>query len=235
MEEIIELNNNFFEDFIELLTLKKKIRGKRNEKAPVFYYDSIKPKMNFNVLTELSKFQIFEIDRSLLSVFGFPAYGVHCNGWQKKGKEYYMVLSKRSEKIKSFPGLFDNLIGGGQPAKLSFKQNLFKEGYEETGIDQLSLNKSSFNSFTKYLLTYKNNFNPSVIATFDLEIKNPLSLNNTDGEIENFKVFHISEVFELLENNKLKPNAIIPIVNFILKRIDNFFNASTLSEIKSYL
>ena len=86
-----------------------------------------------------------------------------------------------------------------------------------------------------YIVTYKNNFNPSVIATFDLEIKNPLSLNNTDGEIENFKVFHISEVFELLENNKLKPNAIIPIVNFILKRIDNFFNASTLSEIKSYL
>ena len=235
LEEILQIHKSFFKDFIKILIFKKKILSKRNEEAPVFFHEALDPKVNFDTQAKLSNFQILKVDRCLLSIFGFPAYGVHCNGWKKKGKFFYMILSKRSKQINSFPGLFDNIIGGGQPNNLSFRENLDKEGYEEAGIKKNILENARFNSFTKYFLTFKETFNPSVIATFDLEIKNSFSLINKDGEVDEFKMFRLEEIMELLEKNQLKPNSIIPITNFILKKIENFFNESTLKEINKIL
>ena len=44
----------------------------------------------------------------------------------KEKSEYFFHFAIRSKKIKHFPGLYDNIFAGGQPSKISIKQNLKK-------------------------------------------------------------------------------------------------------------
>ena len=234
INKLLSKDKNIFEKITQCLVYEKKLK-KRIERAPVFFDESLRPKIDIDLNEKLFSSQIFDVDRALLSFFGFPAYGVHCNGWQYKNKSYHMVLAKRSAKILNFPGCFDNLIGGGQPSTLSLRKNLEKEALEEAGLSKETMDNATFCSCSRYFLLNENNFNPSVLFTFDLEINDLFSPKNIDGEVEEFQKFEISEIFELLDQKKLKPNSIIPIVNFIIKRIDNFFNKSTINEIKKYL
>lgn len=44
----------------------------------------------------------------------WQAYGLHVNGYVKKGGKDFLWLSKRSKKKKSFAGAFDNIVTAGQ-------------------------------------------------------------------------------------------------------------------------
>ena len=65
--------------------------------------------------------QILSVPRNLMPTFGFPSYGVHCNGWSKKRDTYILHMAIRSKEINEFPGLYDNLFAGGQPSNISIK------------------------------------------------------------------------------------------------------------------
>ena len=61
---------------------------------------------------------------------------MHCNVWSKFKNSTIIHLAKRSRKLNNFPGLYDNLIAGGQPIDLSIKNNFYKEAFEEAGLSQ---------------------------------------------------------------------------------------------------
>ena len=114
-----------------MLSLKKihkveKFKSDGQEMCPIFFCDALKPKKNFNQNLEFDNSKVFSIERSLLSTFGFPQYGVHCNGWFKKKKLIFFHMAKRSRKLNKFPGLFDNFKAGGQPCGMSIRENLYK-------------------------------------------------------------------------------------------------------------
>ena len=106
------------------------------EYCPIFDFESLKPKLKFDHKKKFCNGRKFIIERKFLSKFGFPAYGVHCNVWSKFKNSTIIHLAKRSCKLKKFPGLFDNLIAGGQPIDLSIKNNFYKEAFEEAGLSQ---------------------------------------------------------------------------------------------------
>ena len=111
------------------------------ENCPVFLFPSLKPKKVFSETAKFCNKNIFIIKRNLLSLFGFPSYGVHCNVWTKHKDKFIIYFAKRSEKLKSFPGYIDNTVAGGQPTNLSIFENLKKEAYEEAGISSKYLKK----------------------------------------------------------------------------------------------
>ena len=88
------------------------------EICPVFDYQSLKPKIKFDHKQLFCKEKIYEIERNLLSLFGLPAYGVHCNVWSKHKNSTLIHLAVRSKKIKNFFLIYDNLVAGGQPSKI---------------------------------------------------------------------------------------------------------------------
>ena len=50
------------------------------EMCPVFSSFSKNPELNFNENKIFGENQILSVPRNLMPTFGFPSYGVHCNG-----------------------------------------------------------------------------------------------------------------------------------------------------------
>ena len=51
-------------------------------------------------------------------------------------KTQQLFISPKERKLNNFPGLYDNLIAGGQPIDLSIKNDFYKEAFEEAGLSQ---------------------------------------------------------------------------------------------------
>ena len=69
--------------------------------------------------------------------FGIRAFGVHINGFVKKSDGLHMWVGKRAMDRAICPGMFDNMVAGGQPANLSLMDNIVKECAEEANIPEI--------------------------------------------------------------------------------------------------
>ena len=208
----------FFQKIYTELVNKNLVKTDVKEKCPVFETNSLEPLTNFDYNRKFGEKKMFDVQRSILGFFGLPAYGVHLNGWKVKKKEIFFLLAKRSKKIIKFPGLYDNLVGGGVTSNLSIEENLAKEAYEEAGIIQSRIKRAKPRSAISYIHTNQRFFSPSVIFTYDLELIDEEEFKNTDGEIESFEYFGTNEVFELAEKKLIKPNCFIPIIDFFVRK-----------------
>lgn len=235
IDNILSRNTYFFDEVFEFLINHKYLVTELREKCPVFDQDCTKPRTKFSHNTKFGLNEVFSVERALLSIFGFPAYGVHMNGWKIKKGGFQFLMAKRSKNVRNFTGLYDNLVGGGQPSEISIIENLKKESLEEANIDNHQLSNVKFSTPIKYLHTQNNNFSPAVIFSYDLEISNFNSIKNNDGEIESFHFFSTSEIFDLLGKKLVKPNCILPILDFLVKRKKELFSNKTINEIKKLI
>ena len=56
-----------------------------------------------------------------------------------------------------------------------------------------------------------------------------------DGEVDRFFSLTLEDTYKLLEKNQLKPNCVIPILDFILLNDYHFLSKGTIVEIKKIL
>lgn len=85
----------------------------------------------YRVTTDRFSESIFEIARYAAPFWGIRIFGVHMNGLlQGEAGQVDMWYAQRS-KNRSAPGKLDHLVCGGQPAAITFLENLCKEAYEE--------------------------------------------------------------------------------------------------------
>ncbi len=214
---------------------KKKISGKvtkNKEICPIFNENSITPKLKFNHHKPFGSKKLFAIDRSFLSCFGFPQYGVHLNGWSFKKKNYFLYLAKRSKKLNDFPGLYDNLVAGGQPLDLSIYKNLRKEAYEEAGLINIKKKNLIKSKTINYFHEHENKVHSGIIFIYHLKIDDE-KFTNIDGEVDNFESINAMNLYELLELKLLKPNCIIPIADFFLTFMSDLFPKKAILELKN--
>ena len=205
------------------------------ESCPVFSFPSLKPKKVFSENARFCHNNIFIIKRNFLSLFGFPSYGVHCNLWKKCKDRFVIYFAKRSEKLKNFPGYADNVVAGGQPVNLSIFENLKKEAYEEAGITNKYFQKIQRGNVVSYFHNNNNKFISAVIFNYHLYKVDELVFKNMDGEVESFFSVTLENIYKLLEKHQLKPNCIIPILDFILLNDYHFLSKGTIVEIKKIL
>ncbi len=222
------------EDVINF-SLESSSKVKNIEYCPIFNFESKKPKKSFDHKKKFCESSEFEINRDYLSKFGLPAYGVHCNIWSKYKNSTIIHLAKRSKKLKKFPGLYDNLVAGGQPVKLSIEKNLFKEAYEEAGLNKKQMSLAKKGSIVHYMHNEKKQFNSAIIFNYHLEKSENMEFVNQDGEVDDFISIEISELYKILEQNTLKANCIIPILDFFILKESDFISKKVMVEIKNLL
>ena len=225
----------FFEKIFKKLLSSKILKTKLREKCPVFLQNATYPNRNFDHKKNFGDNKIFSVERALLSFFGFPAYGIHLNGWRESSDKILFLLAKRSKNLIKFPGMYDNLVGGGQPSQISLQKNLEKESWEEAGISQDYLKNAIFSKAVKYMHTTDNFLSSAIIFIYNLKILKHMKFQNKDGEIENFRYFTIDEIYKLIDNKKLKPNSLLPILDLLVKNKSDYFTKSALKEIKTFL
>ena len=74
-----------------------------------------------------------------------------------------------------------------------------------------------------------------MVSIYDYNIDKDAKLKNLDGEVEGFEQITVNNLYKILEKKLLKPNCIIPIADFFLRKMRDFFPEKGIVELKKIL
>lgn len=161
---------------------------------------------------------LFVVERAVTPYFGIRAFGVHMNGFVRTDEGVKMWIAKRSPTKATSPGMWDNMVAGGQPVGLSLRENMLKECGEEAGIPRVLAGRIKQTGFVAYKMQVGLNVKPDVLYCFDLELPEDFVPQNCDGEVDEFRLVGMGELCALLcETQKVKENSALVMLNFLLR------------------
>ena len=135
---------------------------------------------------------------------------------------------------RTFSRFIRQYFAGGQPSAISIKQNLEKEAFEEAGIKILEKDLTIGNTFS-YIHNHDHQIHSGTIFVYDYKIDQNIVLKNYDGEVQKFETICATEIDRILEKKLLKPNCIIPIADFFLRNMRDFFPNNSILELERVL
>ncbi|MGH6931004.1 MAG: DUF4743 domain-containing protein [Dongiaceae bacterium] len=155
----------------------------------------------FAVATSFHGPPLFQIERAATPLFGVLAYGVHVIGMVGAGEATKLWVARRSRLKAVEPGKLDHLANGGQPIGLSPRDNLIKECAEEAAIPAALAGTARPASVVSYLFEDAGGLRDEINFVFDLELPANFMPRNLDGEVEEFQIWPIRQVIEVLESS----------------------------------
>ncbi len=192
------------EDFFRSYFVKKGLSGWRDEKHAV--------RKNFADET------LFLLERAALSFLGLTGYGVHINGYVRKGDKLLMWVAKRSSTKPTSPGKLDQIAAGGQPYNISVWENVIKECEEEASIPRNLAIKAKPVSCLTYFYDMDIGMRPDVIFNYDLRLPEDFIPHVNDDEVESFQLYPIEELLTLIsEQSVFKLNSAVVIIDFAIR------------------
>jgi hypothetical protein len=172
----------------------------------------------YAVATRFGGSELMRIERAAVPYFGVRAYGVHLNGFVRRGDGLHLWIGKRAQDKPVAPGKLDNLVAGGQPAGLSLTQNLIKECEEEASIPEALARQAVSVGAISYLLEQPEGLKPDVLFCYDLEVPADFTPRNVDGEIAEFQLMPLGEVARLVRDTfEFKFNVSLVIIDFLIR------------------
>ena len=163
-----------------------------------------------------------QIERAACPYFGIRAYGVHLNGYVRKPDGLYMWVGRRDRTKKTYPGLLDNIVAGGQPIGLGLLENLVKEAGEEADIPEALAQTATPVTLLSYTHLMpekpKGGVKPDQVFCFDLEVPAGFEPTPVDGEVESFHLWPIEKVAEIVRDGfDFKFNCNLVIIDFLIR------------------
>ena len=161
---------------------------------------------------------LFTIDRGAVPPLGVRGYGVHLNGYVRRGEEIHMWIGRRSPTKRMAPNKLDQLVAGGQPAGLTPRENLIKEAGEEASIPREMVEKARPVGAITYCTEREDGLRNDVLFVYDLEIPEGFEPDNTDGELSGFELLPIGAVMELVRTTEeFKFNCALVVIDFLIR------------------
>lgn len=161
---------------------------------------------------------LFTIDRGAVPSLGVRGYGVHLNGYVRRGEEIHMWIGRRSPTKRMAPNKLDQLVAGGQPAGLTPSENLIKEAGEEASIPREMVEKARPVGAITYCTEREDGLRNDVLFVYDLEIPEGFEPDNTDGELSGFELLPIGAVMELVRTTEeFKFNCALVVIDFLIR------------------
>ena len=163
---------------------------------------------------------LFLIERAATPALGLRAWGVHLVGYMRRPDGYWFWIGTRSRAKPTYPGQLDNMVAGGQPAELSFRDNLIKECAEEADMDAALAGRA----VPVGMLSYAHEdapgrgVKPDQIMLYDLAVPEDFVPVNRDGELEGFALLHQDAVLALIrDTERFKFNCSVVLIHFFLR------------------
>lgn len=158
------------------------------------------------------------LDRAWVTFFGLPAYGVHLNGFVRGANGLQIWIAKRALGKMTYPGQLDNLVAGGQPVGLGLFENMVKECAEEADIPAALAGAMVPIGQITYAMEVEDGLKQDTLFNFDLELPADFVPNNTDGEVDSFKLLPLHEVAEIVRDSfDFKFNCNLVIIDFLIR------------------
>ena len=162
---------------------------------------------------------LFLIDRAAVQAFGFGAVGVHVNGYVQRPDGLHVWVAERAAGRRSYPGLLDNMVAGGQPAGLSLRENLAKEAAEEAGIPEALAARARPAGAVTYCLETEAGLRPDILYVYDLELPAGFAPRNTDGEVAHFELWPAARLAATVrDTRRFKFNCNLVVIDFLVRR-----------------
>ena len=159
------------------------------------------------------------IDRGALPLFGFIGVGVHLNGLVRKESGQHLWIGRRARDKRLDPGKLDHLVAGGVPAGLTPEEAIIKEAEEEASLppDVIRDNAKQV-SVIQYALEREEGLRRDRLICYDLQLPDSFQPIPADGEVEEFLLLPIEEVFQLVrDTDEFKFNVNLVLIDLFLR------------------
>jgi len=161
---------------------------------------------------------VFRLDRGAVPFFGTRAYGVHLNGYLRRGETLYLWVGRRSPGKQVAPNKLDNLVAGGIGNEHGVHETLLKEGEEEASIPASLMSQAVSTGAVSYRMETRLGIRDDVLFVYDLEMPADFVPKNRDGEIVDFELMPASTVLERIrETSDFKFNVNLVILDFAIR------------------
>lgn len=172
----------------------------------------------YAVMTAWGTPPVMLLDRSAVAPFGVRAFGVHINGYTRRGGKTLLWIGKRALDKAVEPGKLDNMVAGGQPAGLSLIDNLVKEAAEEAGLPRALALRATGAGAISYCMEGERGLKPDTMFVYDLEVPGDFTPQNTDGEIAEFQLMEFDDVVERVRTSyDFKFNVSLVLIDFLIR------------------
>ncbi|MHC8492071.1 NUDIX hydrolase [Thalassospira sp. SM2505] len=172
----------------------------------------------FDIRKRLSDEPLCQLDRFAMPYFGCRSWGVHMNGFVRKPDGIHMWIAHRSKDKPTYPGMLDNMVAGGQPTGLGFRENMMKECAEEAGIpEDLSRHVQPIGAIS-YLYETTEGLKPDVMVNFDLELPEDFVPRCADGEVDRFELLPLADIANIVRTGfDFKFNCALVVIDFLIR------------------
>jgi isopentenyldiphosphate isomerase len=172
----------------------------------------------YPVARELTDPPLMAMERAAVPWFGVRASGPHMTGYVRRKDGLHIWVPRRSYTKPTFPGQLDNTVAGGQPMGIGLLENLIKECKEEAAIPEaLAMQAHGVGAIT-YCMEAEDGLKPDVQFCYDLELPADFTPRNADGEIDEFMLWPIERVAEIVRDTReFKFNCNLVIIDFLVR------------------
>ena len=114
--------------------------------------------------------------------------------------------------------MLDNFVAGGQPVGIGLMDNVVKEAGEEAGVPpELARHARPVGAIT-YCQETTIGLKPGVMFCYDLELPADFVPHNTDGELEDFYLWPVEKVMEVVaDKSDFKFNCNLVCIDFFVR------------------
>lgn len=179
----------------------------------------------YGIKNHWAEAQAFRLDRGLVPAFGARAYGVHLNGYVRRGHklaplrgdDVSLWIGTRALDLRVEPGKRDNMVAGGQPADLSLMDNLIKECGEEAHLDPALAGRAKPASLVSYAFDAAEGLRADTLFCYDLAVPEGVTPQPSE-EITRFDLMPIGDVLALVrDTDTFKFNVGLVILDFAMR------------------
>jgi 8-oxo-dGTP pyrophosphatase MutT (NUDIX family) len=161
---------------------------------------------------------VFRLDRGAVPFFGTRAYGVHLNGYYRRGDALFLWIGRRSPDKQVAPDKLDNLVAGGIGNGHGVEETLVKESEEEASIPASLINHAVPAGAVSYRMETRLGIRDDVLFVYDLEMPADFVPKNRDGEIVQFELMPARDVLDRIRTTSdFKFNVNLAILDFAVR------------------
>ncbi len=172
----------------------------------------------YPVMKEWGDNPLMQIERAACPTLGVRAWGVHVNGYVRRGDHLFMWVARRAANKPTYPRMLDNMVAGGQPIGIDLRANLIKEAAEEASIPPEISQQADAVGMISFVHQQPEGLQPDQMFCYDLELPEGFTPHNADGEVEEFALWPIAQVAETVrDTSEFKYNCNLVIIDFLIR------------------
>ncbi len=157
------------------------------------------------------------IERASVRPLGLLTKAVHLNAWAPDGR---LWIARRADTKTTDPGMWDTLVGGLAGASEDLDTALLRESNEEAGLAPAALqNRDPLRIILRMHRRLPEGYQVEDVLVSDCILAESIQPENQDGEVSEFRLVPVSEVWSMVQADLFTREAELVIIDALQRRL----------------